>query len=270
MNAPQHQIIEITKPHNTGRHVIGILGENTTSSTTAALNRMKSEGERYLRAAYDIRTNRNFGSFERGERLKESSSGLLKEANGIAKEIARSREKLKSDMYAFNPVKGYSHAAPWQPEFDLRMVDAFKALPLHQQSAIKHQIADRETTFMHLNWVEAFVRLPVELSPLDFNERLQATINIGRLLAPEELGSIERRMKEQDLLTSMLRTSLQLVGDEIGSLSPIIDGARDAWDLTREKAPSWPFQEVAAKQAPELQTPTQPTPEPAPEPALAE
>lgn len=270
MNAPEPKILEITKPHGSGRHIIGILGDHTTSSTTAALNRLKAESEKYLRTAYDIRTNRNFGSYERGERLKESCSGLLKEANGIAKAIASSREKLRSDIAAFSPVKPYSHTAPWQPEFDLRMLDTFVKLPLHKQSSIKHQIAERDTAFMHLGWIEAFNRLPAELSPLSHNERLTSRINIGKLLAPEALGSIELRMKEHELLAAMLRTSLQLVGDETGTFTPVIEGAREAWDLTREKVPSWQFEEEPVPEQPQTPPPQSPTaPVEIAEPALA-
>ena len=261
MNTPQHNIVQITKPYNTGRHVVGILGEKTSNDTRIVINSLTRESEKYLKTTADIRSNRNFGTFERGERLSESGSALLKAANTTAQTIAKQRAKLKDDLLAFRPQGQYSPHAPWKPQFDLRLIDAFKELPLGKQSAIRHQLGSFETACMHLDFAEACLRVPTMISPLSFNERSAARINIGKLTAPDQVADLELRIAEQELLSAMLRTTLNIVVEETGSISAVISGANDAWHLTQEKPPAWPHED-APNEAWKIPAEAPPTPAP--------
>lgn len=238
-----HTIFEFTNPRNSGRRIVATLTKDTSNDTIGALNELKMHVERFLTHAYDVKGNRNFGPIERGERISEGVGPLAKNLKASVAKIAAKRDALREDVLNFNPITPYTTSKPWEYQFDLRLVDAFNALPVSKQALIRHQLRDPETATQHVRLAEAMLRMPEMLSPLDYNDRSAVRVNIGRLFKPDEVASIEKRITEQEVLTKAIRATIQTITDETGSSAAAIDQAREAWNFVQEKSPGWPREE---------------------------
>ena len=136
-------------------------------------------------------------------------------------------------------------AKPWQANMDLEIIRAFRALPGHEQSAIRYKILnDPHEAAANCELVEAFLRVPTILSPVNSKERLTLKLHLGRVFQADKLASIEAKIADQLVADAAIKSFGHEVFSQSLGISPSV-AALDYHRAAIDGAPSFNAATVA-------------------------
>ena len=194
--------------------------------------------EAMLRDAADVRQNRNYGPNEAGRRLRETAAAPLAKLNVAVQKFQKEKAIIRQQVRALNPVRPYSEAGHWAPQFDLRLVDAFNNMSHPKRAALLREL--REAPAVRLEMAEALLRVPAEISGI--TEQLRAELRLGlcRMFKAAEFEALDDRIGQLRVAERALRLSVEAARSVTG-LSDIAASAQDLLDfsLTGEDPVSW-------------------------------
>ena len=224
---------------------------NASPIARAAVRALAQEAGRLLHRADDIRTNKHYGQWERKERLEALAPEALAALKKNIQPILNGREALRAEISAFNPVAAYTSSKPWQANMDLEIIRAFRELPGHEQSAIRYKILnDPHEAAINAELVEAFMRVPSILSPVNEAERQTLKIHLGRVFQADKLAGIEAKIADQQIADAAIKAFGHEVFSQSLEISPSV-GALDYHLAATDGAPSFKTANVATpKDAP--------------------
>ena len=197
---------------------VGVLHDILTGATQAT--------ETFLRNAHDIRGNRNFGPAETGLRLREAAGPSLKALNTAAIKLKAAKAALRDSVINLNPTKPYRDTGHWQPEFDLRLIDWFRALPVPEREAMRHQM--EQSPMLHLDLAEAVMRVPRQLTGLDHNSHASIKLGLTKAFKRAEFDGIDVQLDQLAVAEETLRLGIEAVRETTGTLSDMAQHAPDA------------------------------------------
>jgi hypothetical protein len=215
-----------------------VLGEwpgNPTSNTRVLVNRVIGATEKFLRGAWDIRGNRNFGPIEAGERLREISGPTLKELDATATELRTQREKLRETVRAINTAKPYEQLGHWQAQIDLRLLDAFNALPGPQKAAMKDRLLAEP--MLHWDLADAMLRLPLLVTGLQHAEQHTIKTNLFKSVKPDQHAALSEQMEQLAFAESAVRVAVDTAVQTTGSGADVAEHAPAALALAQPSEP---------------------------------
>lgn len=253
MNNQPKNLIRIDDPSPNGKSRIVGLWPGPDDGPLAQIRREAvREVEALLRTAADIRANRHYGPSEAGTRLREAAGKPLKILNEGASKFREHREVVRTQVQMISPVQPYHKTGHWQPMFDLRLVDAYHALPASKRAAMSEQM--RAEPVMHLAHAQALLRVPREIAGID--EALRAEIRLGllKVFKRDEFNMLDIQVQQLQVTERALREAIEAVIDVGGSATEMIEHAPNAFALrTDQSSPvSWtPPEPVASPSWPE-------------------
>ncbi|HSV79732.1 MAG TPA: hypothetical protein VLK85_11090 [Ramlibacter sp.] len=219
-----NDLVRIRDPQrNAPPRVLGAWPGNATSPTRVALNRIVTSTEKLLRAAYDIRGNRNFGLIEAGERLREASGPSLRELNELATALRTDRDTLQGEVRRINPAKPYEQCGHWQAALDLRLLDAFKALPTAERATTLHQLQNNPMLCWDL--ADAMLRLPRMVTGLEHSEWQGIKLSLFRTWKHDEFNSLDERMQQVNFAQNAVRVAVDTAIETVGTRADVMGHA---------------------------------------------
>lgn len=263
MNTQPKNLIRINDPNPNGKsRIVGLWPGSDWGPLAQMRRETVREAEALLRSAHDIRGNRNFGPVEMGTRLREAAGKTLKVLNDAASKFREHKEAVRGQAQMLNPVKDYSKTGHWQPMFDLRMVDAYHALPASKRAAMAAQMRDEPV--MHLAYAEALLRVPREIANIDEGLRAEIRVGLLKVFQRDEFERLDVEVEQLRATEQALRAVIETVIDTTGSSADFREHAPNAFALRIDQS------EPVSWLPPEPKPAAQWTPEPEPaEPADA-
>lgn len=204
--------------------------------------------EGLLRSAYDVRANRNLGPLEVGDRLREASGPALKIANSAATKLRVMKAELRSRMQTLDPVKPYEKTGHWQPAFDLRLIDAYHAMPLGKRAALDHQM--RLNPMLHLDLAEALLRVPRQIAGLDEGLRAEIRHGLQRAMKHDEFEALDVQADQMTVAENALRHAVEAVRESTGNLNDLIEHAPEAFKFSTDPEDAEPLRWTPASVEP--------------------
>lgn len=196
---------------------------NASAMARAAVRALAQDASRLLHRSDDIRTNKHYGQWERRERLEALAPDALGALKKHIQPILNLRESVRAEISGFSPVGNYSSSKPWQPQMDLEIIKAFRAMPGPEQSAIRYKILnDPNEAAANAELVEAFMRVPAILSPVNESERQTLKLHLGRVFQTDKLAAIEAKIADQQLADSAIKAFNREVFSESLNISPSV------------------------------------------------
>jgi hypothetical protein len=217
--------------------VLGAWPGNATSSIRLAVNRIVISTEKLLRAAYDIRGNRNFGPIERSERLREASGPTLRELNEVATALRTDRDTLQGEVRRVNPAKPYEQCGHWQAALDLRLLDALKALPIAERATTMHRLQNDPMQCWDL--ADAMLRLPPMVTGLEHSERHAIKLSLFRTWKNDEFSALDERMQQVNFAQTAVRLAVDTTMETVGTRADLMEHAPAALALQAADAIDW-------------------------------
>jgi hypothetical protein len=230
-------LVQINVPGRVPR-VSGVWAGPRSGTMHETTRSIVSGTENLMRAAFDIRGNRNFGPIEIGNRLREATAPTLNTVNDAGLKLGAERASLRDQMRQLNPVKGYKDCGHWQAAIDLRLIDWFCAQPIAQRSALEHQM--RLAPVANLDLSEALLRVPRQLSGLKDDSREEIKLGLIKALRHAEFEEIDMRRQQLHIAEETLRVGIEMIR-EVGSVDDLIQSAPAAFEFTKnsETPLSW-------------------------------
>lgn len=247
MNTQPKNLIRINDPSPNGKSRVVGLWPGPDEGPLAQIRRdLVREAEALLRNAYDIRGNRNFGPVEAGTRLREAAGKPLKVLNDAASKLRERKEQVRMQVQMLNPVKGYDKTGYWQPQFDLRLIDTYHALPASKRAAMNEQM--RLEPVQHLAYAEALLRVPRELAGIDEGLRAEIRLGLLKVFKRDEFERLDVEVEQLRATEQALRAVIEAVVDTTGSSADVREHAPNAFTLRMDQSEplSWLPPEPAA------------------------
>jgi len=230
-NISINDTIRITDPKpGSPLRVIGVWRGNTKTPLHGFTTALVASTEKMLRVAHDIRGNRNFGTIEVGERLREATGPTLKALNEAAKNLETQKAALRNAVMNASTTKKYEQCGHWQAGIDGRMLDYYNGLPASKQALVRHQLVT--SPLMHWDLCDSLLRMPAELSGLDHRERAQIRIGLFKALEPAAYEAISEQIEQLEFCERALALAVRATVDSSGSSEDLITHAPDAFEFT--------------------------------------
>lgn len=229
-------LIHIRDPQGQTR-VLGQWPGDVAGPKRAMVNRIVGSTEKLLRAAYDIRGNRNFGPIEAGERLREASGPMLKELNEHATALRQQKESLRDAVRAIAPTQSYAESGHWQAAVDMRVLDAFNALPVAEKAAMKHQLLMEPA--LNTPLADAMLRLPRMVTGLEHSDWQTIRVNLLRGLNRPEFDGLSQQMAQTNFAQTALRVAVEAAMETTGTRADLMEHAPAALALQATAPIDW-------------------------------